>query len=77
MTVDGTHCRISEPRQQPSSKWYSHKFNGPGLVYEIGLAIHSKQIAWINGPYPAGDSDLAVFRKPGGLKEILPEGKYN
>lgn len=39
MTVDGTHCRISEPRTQPSSNWYSHKFAGPGLACEVAISI--------------------------------------
>ena len=75
MTVDGTHCHIFELRQDPSSKWYSHKFNKRGLVYEIRLAVHKNQIVWINEPFPAGDSDLVVFQKPGGLKEQIPDGK--
>jgi hypothetical protein len=31
VSVDGTHCRIFEPRTDPGSKSYSHKFNGPGV----------------------------------------------
>jgi len=75
MTVDGTHCRIEEPRTQPSTEWYSHKFNGPGLAYEIGLSIFYNQIMWVNGPFRAGTSDLQIYRQPGGLKERIPQGK--
>ena len=28
-------------------KWWSHKFNGPGLRYEIGISIRSGDIAWV------------------------------
>lgn len=38
MPVDGTDFRIEEPKPF-SSGWYSHKFNGPGVRYEVGLAI--------------------------------------
>jgi DDE superfamily endonuclease len=73
-SVDGTHCRICEPRATPSKEWYSHKFHKPGVVYEIGLAIFESKVVWTNGPFPAGQSDLAVFRKVGGLKSIMPDG---
>lgn len=32
LSVDGVHCRINEPRTEPSSGWYSKKFNKAGLV---------------------------------------------
>lgn len=63
ISVDGVHFRIHEPRTQPSSGWYSKKHNGAGLVYEIGLAIQTNKIVWINGPFPAGQNDMKVFRK--------------
>lgn len=75
MTVDGTHCPISEPRTQPSADWYSHKFHGPGLGYEIGLSIFKNQVIWLNGPVKAGEPDMNIFRLPGGLKEKIPVGK--
>ena len=71
ITVDGTHCPIEEPRKEPSKTWYSHKFHGPGLAYEIALLIHKPQIVWINGPFKAGESDTALFTKPNGLREKL------
>lgn len=43
-------------------KWYSHKFKGPGLRYEIGIGLKSGSIVWVNGPYPAGQfNDQAIF----------------
>jgi DDE superfamily endonuclease len=76
MSVDGTHCRINEPRKTPSAKWYSHKFKGPGLTYEIGVGLFESKIVWINGPFPAGESDLHVYQKMGGLKYNIPENKW-
>ncbi len=75
MSVDGTHCPIGEPHQSPSAKWYSHKCNSPGLNYELGIRIYENQLAWINGPFPAGEHDITVFRKPNGLKSKIPPGK--
>ena len=53
ITVDGTDFRIQEPSPF-DPKWYSHKFRGPGLRYEIGVCIKTGWIVWVNGPFPAG-----------------------
>ncbi|CAB9511156.1 expressed unknown protein [Seminavis robusta] len=63
MTVDGTHCRIEEPR--PFSKeWSSHKFGGKAaLNYEVGLSIHKERLCWLYGPTkPGKHNDLEVAR---------------
>lgn len=81
MTIDGTDCRIQEPRPF-SSEWYSHKFKGPGLRYEVGVSIQTGWIVWVHGPYPCGSySDLAIFRlKLKGLlqdaEKVLADGGY-
>ena len=74
-SVDCTHCRIEEPRSVPDKIWYSHKLNKPALSYEIALHIYRNEIAWINGPFPAGENDLIIFRKENGLKSRLPPHK--
>jgi len=62
MTVDGTDCPIQEPSPF-SRKWWSHKFNGPGLRYEVGVCIQTGDIVWVNGAYPCGRwTDLRIFR---------------
>jgi len=62
MSLDGTDCRIMEPSEF-DEKWFSHKFNGPGLRYEIGVSIHTGDIVWAHGGYPCGEwSDLRLFR---------------
>ena len=33
--VDCIHTHVQEFRCDPDSKWWSHKFNGPGLSYEV------------------------------------------
>ena len=75
LSVDGTHCRIAEPRLIPDKKWYSHKLNKPGVSYEIALHLFKNKVAWVNGPFQAGESDLHIFRLDGGLKSKIPPGK--
>jgi hypothetical protein len=44
--------------------WYSHKFKGPGLRYEIGIAIKTGYICRGNGGYPCGSwPDLKIARE--------------
>jgi hypothetical protein len=61
--VDGTDFRIQEPT--PFNKeWYSHKFKGPGLRYEVAICIQTGDIVWINGPFKPGKwTDLKIFRR--------------
>ena len=75
LSVDGVHCKILEPRTDPGTKWYSHKSNGAGLSYELGIALHHNQLCWINGPFPAGKNDMAIFKSDGGLMHKMPRGK--
>ena len=37
-------------------------------------AIFHNKIVWVNGPFPAGQNDMKVFRKPDGLMSKIPEG---
>jgi hypothetical protein len=75
ITVDGVHAQIKEPRRNPNSNWQSHKNKKPGLSYELGILIHSPKLVWINGPFRAGEGDLTIFKKDGGLMQKLPPGK--
>ena len=69
MSIDGTDCRIQEPTPF-DPLWYSHKFNGPSVRYEVGICIQTGWIVWVHGPFPAGDfPDIEIFRL--GLKELL------
>ena len=67
--MDGTDCPIEEP--QPWWKgWYSHKFHGPGLRYEVAVSLEG-DIAHASGPWPCGTHpDLKIFRE-GGLMQKL------
>lgn len=62
MTVDGTDFRIRQPTIF-EKKWYSHKYKGPGLCYEVGVCIFTGHLVWINGPFPCGaNPDITIFR---------------
>ncbi|KAK4009233.1 hypothetical protein OUZ56_018349 [Daphnia magna] len=62
ISLDGTDFRIMEPSEF-SPKWYSHKFHGPGLRYELGLCIRTGEIVWAHGGLPCGAwPDLRLAR---------------
>ena len=65
---------INEP--SPFSPcWYSHKFKGPGVRYEVALSINGGDIVHINGPFPCGSNpDITIFRKK--LINKLDEGEF-
>lgn len=64
-------------------KWWSHKFNGPGLRYEIGICIRTGEIVWAHGGVPCGEwPDLRLARnavldslQPG--ERIIADRGYN
>lgn len=71
--MDGTDCRISEPAPF-NTAWFSHKFKGSGLRYEIAISLDTGHILWCNGPFPCGSHpDVKIFRL--GLKNILDENE--
>jgi hypothetical protein len=62
-TYDGTDCHIHEQRPF-SGGWWSHKFNGPGVRYLIGISVSTSEIVDIKGPFPCGHwPDLKIFRQ--------------
>lgn len=63
MSVDCTDCRILEPKPF-DPKWFSHKFKGAGLRYEIAVGIRNGLIVWVFGGKPCGEfSDLSLARE--------------
>lgn len=62
VSIDGTDFRIREPSPF-DPKWFSHKFHGPGVRYEVGVCIQTGWIVWTNGPFPCGEmNDLQIAR---------------
>ena len=74
VSVDCADFEIREPgpyHRQRSRKWYSHKFRGPGLRYEVAICIATGDIVWINGPFLCGlYSDWVIFRDFGLLDNL-------
>ena len=62
VSVDGTDCKIPLQITNPKA-FYSHKFKGSGLRYEVGVCIMTGHIVWVMGPFPCGDwPDINIFR---------------
>jgi DDE superfamily endonuclease len=74
LSVDGTHCKIEEPRTVPDKDWYSFKHHKPCVAYEIAVDLQHSRIAWVSGPHKGGETDLVIYRKPDGLKSKIRDG---
>ncbi|KAI9562432.1 hypothetical protein GHT06_009862 [Daphnia sinensis] len=73
ISLDGTDFKIMEPSEF-DPKWLSHKFNGPGLRYEIGICIRTGDIVWAHGGVPCGEwPDLRLARNA--IVEALQPGE--
>ena len=60
ISVDGTDFQVLEPAPF-NKKWFSKKFKGPGVRYEVGICIQTGWIVWVNGPFPCGEwNDLKI-----------------
>lgn len=76
ISVDGVHCRFHEekhPTLSKNPKLWSHKFNGPGLAYELALDIFCSKLVWLKGPLEAGNSDRKIYNSE--LRQKIPAGK--
>eukprot|EP00536_Pseudo-nitzschia_multiseries_P000808 jgi/Psemu1/1811/gm1.1811_g len=68
ISVDGTDCPAYEPWPF-SRQMYSHKLNGPGIKYEVGVCLKTGWIVWINGPFVGSENDATIFKE--GLSTLL------
>ena len=60
--VDGVHVCTKEFRCHPSSKWFSHKFNDPGVGFEVMCNPTNKGgILWATRGLPAAVGDFTKF----------------
>jgi len=76
VSVDGTDFPINEPMPF-SPEWYSHKFKGAGLRYEIAICLQTGDIVWCNGPFPCGSfSDRKIARDEGMEYLMVPGEMY-
>ena len=63
------------PLFSQDSDYYSHKFNKAGINYELGIALASQRLIWLNGPFPAGRNDLQNFNEEGLRDRLKQIGK--
>jgi hypothetical protein len=71
VSVDGMDCPIREPSDF-SSRWYSHKFRGAGLRYELAICIQTSHLVWVNGPYPCGSFPDIKIARDKLIPQLLP-----
>lgn len=63
VSLDGTDFAITAQGGY-NPDFFSHKFKGPGLRYEVGLNVATGQIVWVHGGYPCGAyPDLKIARE--------------
>jgi hypothetical protein len=74
-TVDGVHFKVYKMRQTPNKNMKGSKLGGAAVGYELAISVWNGKLVWINGPFPAGETDIIVYKKPGGLQSKVPEGK--
>ena len=72
VTVDGMDFKIWDPTPF-SSKWWSHKFDGPVVKYKVTVSIFGGDIVWVNGLIKGGESDITIFWND--LKNTLSQGE--
>lgn len=73
VSVDGMDFMIFQTSPFCSG-WYSHKFRGPGLIYEVGLGIQCGDIVWVRGTYACRKwTDMNIFRN--GMMQALDQGE--
>lgn len=81
VTVDGVDFGIYEPTPF-DRRWYSHKMNGPGIRYEITIAIKTGVVVSYNGPFECGRwPDLKIFQSKllmmlGDGEKVIADGGY-
>ena len=66
-SVDGTCCPYKEECLEDGSfdtGLFCHKFNGPGLNYEVVIGIYTGLVCSLKGPYKAGSKN-SKGRRPG------------
>ena len=68
ISVGGTDCPVYEPWPFHKS-WFSKKFNGPALKYEVAVCIKTGYIVWVNGPFKGSTNDGTIFKD--GLQLLL------
>jgi hypothetical protein len=64
VSINGTHCQILEPQNDPNKDWMSYKNKKPGLAYELVISVYEDKLLWINGPFCASVGDNTLCLNP-------------
>jgi DDE superfamily endonuclease len=65
----------THPYWSQDSQYYSHKYGKAGINYELGIAIATPRLVWMNGPFKAGTNDVKIFKNHGLRQRLLDENK--
>lgn len=65
LTVDGKdqqRWEVKHSKLNKDRRYYSHKFDGCALKWEIGVAVHIPQIVHLAGPFRGGKHDSSIYK---------------
>jgi len=82
ISVDGRDFSIQEPSPF-DRKWYSHKFKGAGVWYEVGVCLQTGDIIWMNGPFECGSfpdgkiaAEMGLYASLDDSEKFVCDGGY-
>ena len=64
-TVDGkdqARQEVKHPNKNKDRRYYSHKFDGCALKWELGIAVFMPQIVHLAGPFRGGKHDSSIYK---------------
>lgn len=76
VSVDGVHYRFHEVKHPTPSKnpaYFSHKYKGPGLSYELALHVFEPCLVWVRKNPKTKDNDRKNF--VAAIRNKIPNGK--
>jgi len=76
ISVDGVQCRYHEEDHPILSKdptFFAHKFNGPGLGYELALHLFESRLVWLKQNPNTSENDRLVYTQE--LEQKIPVGR--
>ena len=53
---------MKQPNKTKDRRYYSHKFDGCTLKWELGIAVHFLQIVHLAGPFHSGKHDSSICK---------------
>jgi hypothetical protein len=73
--IDGIECGLAKPADPiEEHAWFSGKFGGNSVKYEVACSLSTDRIMWISGGISGAYHDTTLSRASG-LLNIIPEGE--